>query len=165
VASLVVTVDACSWWSTADRGTGRSAPIRCRVLPADQATAAALSLLTASGFATAMTLLQAQAQAQVGAPGARYARLFPVRVRALVLDGPPDPQAMRGSVVESQIAVLASPEAWPFLALRDTVTASPVLVMTTEADPPTPHSGGVAIVAEHVTLYLVELRVPGGRAC
>jgi pimeloyl-ACP methyl ester carboxylesterase len=186
--------------------------------------------------------------------GAHYAYLFPARVRALVLDGPPDLQAMRGSVVEPQIAgfeaafrscadrcsqrescvpfgdpralfdrvvrtarstpipsgrpvgdppanaetvlravlgFLASPEAWPFLALRDTVTASPVLVIATEADPSTPHSGGVAIaraigpsanlltisggghtafarspcVAEHVTLYLVELRVPGGQAC
>jgi pimeloyl-ACP methyl ester carboxylesterase len=131
--------------------------------------------------------------------GAHYAHLFPHRVRALVLDGPPDPQAMRGSVVKSQIAGFEA----AFLAYADrcsqrescvpfgTVTASPVLVIATEADPSTPHSGGVAIaralgpsanlltvsgggriafgrspcVVEHVTLYLVELRVPGGRAC
>jgi pimeloyl-ACP methyl ester carboxylesterase len=36
--------------------------------------------------------------------GAHYAHLFPGRVRALVLDGPPDPQAARNRVVESQIA-------------------------------------------------------------
>jgi pimeloyl-ACP methyl ester carboxylesterase len=79
----------------------------------------------------------------------------------------------------------------PVLPIPDTVTASPVLVIATEADPSTPHSGGVAIaralgpsanlltvsggghtafrrspcVAEHVTLYLVEVRVPGGHAC
>jgi pimeloyl-ACP methyl ester carboxylesterase len=125
------------------RGTGRSAPIRCGVLLADQATAATPSLLTDSGFAAAMARLQAQARSCVDALGDRtaafstdatardvdllwaalgedvvtfvgwsygarlgslYAHLFPARVRALVLDGPPDPQAMRGSVVESQIA-------------------------------------------------------------
>jgi pimeloyl-ACP methyl ester carboxylesterase len=79
----------------------------------------------------------------------------------------------------------------PVLPIPDTVTASPVLVIATEADPSTPPSGGVAIaralgssanlltvsgggrtafgrspcVAGHVTRYLVELRVPGGRAC
>jgi pimeloyl-ACP methyl ester carboxylesterase len=36
--------------------------------------------------------------------GAHYAHLFPGRVRALVLDGPPDPAAAWTSVVESQIA-------------------------------------------------------------
>ena len=79
----------------------------------------------------------------------------------------------------------------PVLPFPDTVTASPVLVIATEADPSTPPPGGVAIaralgssanlrtvsggghtafgrsprVAEHATLYLVELRVPGGQAC
>jgi len=36
--------------------------------------------------------------------GAHYAHLFPDRARALVLDGPPDPQARRNTIVESQIA-------------------------------------------------------------
>jgi len=36
--------------------------------------------------------------------GAHYARLFPGRVRALVLDAPPDPLASWDTIVESQIA-------------------------------------------------------------
>jgi pimeloyl-ACP methyl ester carboxylesterase len=36
--------------------------------------------------------------------GAHYAHLFPERVRALVLDGPPDPAATRTSIVDTQIA-------------------------------------------------------------
>jgi pimeloyl-ACP methyl ester carboxylesterase len=36
--------------------------------------------------------------------GAQYARLFPGRVRALVLDAPPDPSAQWDTIVESQIA-------------------------------------------------------------
>jgi pimeloyl-ACP methyl ester carboxylesterase len=36
--------------------------------------------------------------------GAQYARLFPGRVRALVLDAPPDPSASWDTIVESQIA-------------------------------------------------------------
>jgi hypothetical protein len=74
-------------------------------------------------------------------------------------------------------------------ACAEIITASPVLVIPTAADPATPCYGGVALaqafglsvnlltsgvrtafkrspcVAEHVTLYLVELRVSGGHAC
>jgi hypothetical protein len=189
------------------RGTGRSAPIRCRVLPADQATAATPSLLTASGFATAMTPLQAPAQSCVDALGDRTAAfsadatardldllraalgedvvtfvgwscvvesqiagfeaaflayadrcsqcescvpfgdpraLFDRVVRTArstpIPSGRPvgDPPPNPETVVRAVLGFLVSPEAWPFLGLR---------------------------VAEHVTLLLVELRVPGGQAC
>ena len=79
----------------------------------------------------------------------------------------------------------------PVLPVPESTTAAPVLVVGTQGDPVTPYSGGVALVqaigpsatlltvsggghtafgrspcvAEHVTLYLVELRVPGGQAC
>jgi pimeloyl-ACP methyl ester carboxylesterase len=79
----------------------------------------------------------------------------------------------------------------PVLPIPETITASPVLVIATEADPATPYYGGVALaralgpsanlltvsggghtalerspcVAQQVTLYLVEIRVPGGHAC
>ncbi|WP_067467854.1 alpha/beta fold hydrolase [Actinomadura macra] len=140
---------------------GRSAPIRCGVLPAGQAAAVAQSLLTSSGFA-ARALLQPQARSCVdtlgdctavlstgatardldllrAAPsedvtfvgwsygarlGVHYASRFPDRVRALVLDGPPDPQA----------------------AFDDMIGRSPC-------------------VAEPMPLYLVEGRVPEGDAC
>ena len=76
-------------------------------------------------------------------------------------------------------------------AIPETIPASPVLVITTEADPATPYYGGVALartlgpsanlltvsggghtalerspcVAQQVTLYLVEVRVPRGHRC
>ena len=90
-----------------------------------------------------------------------------------------------------RLVVALLDDAAPSPPIPDTITASPVLVIATDADPSTPHSGGVAIaralgpganlltvsggghtasgrspcVAEQVTRYLVELRVPGGQAC
>jgi hypothetical protein len=55
-----------------------------------------------------------------------------------------DPPANADTV----LGFVTSPEARPFRALHDIVTASPLLV-----------------IAERVTLYLAEPRVPGGRAC
>jgi hypothetical protein len=79
----------------------------------------------------------------------------------------------------------------PVLPIPETIAASPVLVIATEAGPATPYYGGVALaralgpsanlltvsggghtalerspcVAQQVTLYLVEVRVRGGHAC
>jgi hypothetical protein len=58
----------------------------------------------------------------------------------------------------------------PVLPIPETITASPVLVIATETQS-TPYCGGVAIArargpsANLPTVYLVEVRVPGGHAC
>jgi pimeloyl-ACP methyl ester carboxylesterase len=125
------------------RGTGRSAPIRCRDLPADLESAALPDLRTDAGWTAAQALLRAQTRAcedalgdsarhfstdatardldmlraalgddeltfvgwSYGARlGAHYARLFPERVRALVLDGPPAASMPWATIIESQVA-------------------------------------------------------------
>jgi hypothetical protein len=81
--------------------------------------------------------------------------------------------------------------AHPVLPVPESTTAAPVLLVGTKGDPATPYSGAVALVraigpsatlltasggghtafgrwrcvGDHVTRYLIEVRVPEGQAC
>lgn len=168
------------------RGAGRSAPIRCGVVPADQATAVTPSLegktperrevdVDDAAFVIGCNDSASGAPAsQLRAEAARMAITYPRF-------------GEYGSWWLFRCTFWMTPH--PVLPTTETVTASPLLVIATEAHPATPYYGGVAralgpstslltvsggghtplgrspCVAEHVTLYLVELRLPGGHAC
>lgn len=133
------------------RGTAWSAPIRCGVVPADQATGATPSLLTDSGFTAAMARLQAQPQISVDALGDRTAA---ISTDATVRDV----DLLRGALGEDVMTFVGwSYGAWLALYayLFPDWARTPIHTALERS----------LCVAQQVPPYLVEVRVPGGHAC
>jgi hypothetical protein len=154
-ASLAVTVDACSWWSTADRGGPMSAFRACAETSMwDSAPLPEPRRGRQEGRCATLTVPVDDADPGRGSLDVARIQVRPAgqhdRIGSLVLN-----PAGAGLSGLGYMPVWAS---WPpdtLLARFDVVTLGP-RGKAFERSP---------CVAEHVTLYLVELRIPGGQAC
>ncbi|MEQ7129384.1 alpha/beta hydrolase [Actinopolymorpha sp. B11F2] len=167
----------------ADPGRGFLDVAMIRVRPADQHDRIGSLVLNPAG--AGLSVWATWGVGFVASRGGLVSRQGPESDRS----GPLGATGVEGNDIEAGQQGVGTPH--PVLPIPETITASPVLVIATEADPATSYYGGVALaralgpranlltvsggghtalerspcVAQQVTLYLVEVGVPGGQAC